>query len=138
MISHFRSDDQTDLFDQMCRFNTSKSDNYRRHCSKYALKHYSYEAVIQLPPEFDIDPLPNLGPKVNHHFKHVNTDFIEIEHPRWGLINSLFTNQDMKKGEEIFVNYDYELLEFPMDHPWYHEQRIAYEKEQRLNKEIAK
>ena len=39
---------------------------------------YSYEEIFQLPPEFDIDPLPNLGPKVNHNFMHNNTIYIEI------------------------------------------------------------
>ena len=119
----------------MCKFNTSKSDDYRRDCSKYAMMLYSYEGIFQLPPEFDIDPLPNLGPKVNHHFKHNNTIYIEIEHPRWGLIIALLTTRDVKKEEEIFANYDYDPDEFPMDYPWYHDQKIAFQKEERLRKE---
>ena len=130
--SNFRFDDQTHLFDQMCRFNTSKTNDYRRDCSKYAAMLNSYEGVFQLPPEFDIDPLPNLGPKVNHHFKHNNTEYVEVEHPIWGLILGLLVSHDVKKGEELFANYDYGLDEFPLDYPWYHEQRIAYEREERL------
>ena len=34
-----------------------------------------------VPKIFDVNPLPNLGPKVNHHFRLNNSVFIEMEHP---------------------------------------------------------
>ena len=101
---------------------------------------YSYEGIFQLPPEFDIDPLPNLGPKVNHHFKHNNTIYIEIEHPRWGLIQSVTPFKDLKAGEELFTNYGYDRNgeqpgDFPHDYPWYWESRQKYKRQERFEKE---
>ena len=49
--------------------NTSKTDDYRRACKKYTLGFSVWYAVVDLPPEFDVGPFPNLGPKVNHHFR---------------------------------------------------------------------
>ena len=46
--------------------------------------------------EIDVNPLPNMGPKVNHHFRKNNAGFQEIEHPRWGLIQSLIARKDIK------------------------------------------
>ena len=58
--------DQTDLFSQACTYNTSKSDDYRRHCKKYSVGVSIINAEIHLPPELDVNPLPNLGnDKVN-------------------------------------------------------------------------
>ncbi len=53
-----------------CVMNTSRSDEYRRHCKKYSLGFSAYDQIIDLPPEFDKEPYPNLGPKVNHHFRY--------------------------------------------------------------------
>ena len=38
--------------------NTSKSVDYRRECKKYSVGNH---ASFNLPPELDVDPLPNLG-----------------------------------------------------------------------------
>ena len=56
------------LYNQKCTFNTSKSMEYRRACKKYSLKFDTWVANFGLPPESDINPFMNLGPKVNHHF----------------------------------------------------------------------
>ena len=53
--------EQTDLYSMACTFNKSKSDDYRRHCKKYSLSVNIIDAKIDLPPEFDVHPLPNLG-----------------------------------------------------------------------------
>ena len=70
-----------------------------------------------------MDPLPNLGPKVNHHFTKNNSDFLEIEHPRWGLIQSIVTTKEVKAGEELFLYYGYKENLFPLDFPWYFQQK---------------
>ena len=53
--------DQLELYSKACTFNTSKSDDYRRHCKKYSVGMGFLNAQIDMPPEFDVNPLPNLG-----------------------------------------------------------------------------
>ena len=77
-------------------------------------------AMICVPPEFDYDPLPNMGPKINHHFTLNNAKYVEVEHPRWGLIVGIFLIKNIKAGDEIFTHYGYSKMDFPNDHPWYH------------------
>ena len=134
----YRYPDQYELYKKSCTFNISKSDDYRRGCKKYSLGIGSYHAFFDLPPEYDVNPLPNLGGKVNHHFYKNNTVFMEMEHPRYGLIQSLTPTRDIKAGEELFAYYGYASKEFPSDFPWYYEAKIVAEKELRLIKEQKK
>ena len=53
--------DQTEIYSQACTMNTSKSEDYRRHCKKYSLTLSMLNAKIDLPPELDVHPLPTLG-----------------------------------------------------------------------------
>ena len=92
----------------------------------------TYKGIIDLPPEFDVNPLPNLGPKVNHHFRRNNCVFIEMEHPRFGLILSVIPTRDVKAGEELFADYGYQKAEFPSDFPWYWETLMEIERSERL------
>ena len=115
--------------------NTSRSDEYRRHCCKYTIRLESYNASINLPPEFDVDPLPNLGSKVNHHFQLKNTRFLEVEHPIWGLIMGLFTTKNVNAGNELFAFYTYIPRDFPEDYPWYWDLKMTTEKKIRLNRQ---
>ena len=130
----YRTPDQTDLYRSSCSFNTSKSVEYRRHCKKYSLGLSSYKALIDIPPEFDVNPLPNLGPKVNHHFRFNNSGYTELEHPRWGLIQSVTAMHDLRAGDELFTFYGYKPGDFPEDFPWYWETKLAIDKEDRLAK----
>ena len=137
----YRIPDQHELYLESCTQNTSKSDDYRRLCKKYSLGVSSYQAIIDLPPEFDVNPLPNLGGKVNHHFRLNNSVFIEMEHPRWGLMQSLTPARDVKAGEELFAYYGYKSKEFPADFQWYWETLMEIEKQERLElkeKELQK
>ena len=132
----YRIPDQQDLYKASCTYNTSKSDDYRRLCKKYSLGVSSYKGIIDLPPEFDVNPLPNLGGKVNHHFRLNNSVFIEMEHPRWGLMQSLTPARDVKAGEELFAYYGYKSKEFPADFQWYWETLMEIEKQERLELEL--
>ena len=76
--------------------------------------------------------------QVNHNFELNNTHFDIMDHPRWGLIQSVVASRDIKAGEELFGYYGYEINKFPDDIPWYHEQKIMFEKEQRLKLERKK
>ena len=135
----YRAKDQEQLYRDQCSHNISKSDIYRRNSKKYSIPLKTYDATIDLPPEFDNNPLPNLGPKVNHHFKLANSAYLETEHPRWGLIHSVTAIfWDLKAGEELFTNYNYGRFDFPEDFPWYWETKIAIEREERLKKEGKK
>ena len=48
-----------------------------------------------------------LGHKVNHSFKYQKTAYGKVFHPRFGNIRSVYSTKDIKRGEEIFVNYGY-------------------------------
>ena len=117
----YNSNGQLQSFEKQHLYNESKSDNYRRECLKYAVDITFFEGRIALPPEEDIDPLPNIGPKVNHHFLENNAHYIEVEHPRWGLIQSVMPQSDLTSGQELFTFYGYEKFPFPKDYPWYWE-----------------
>jgi len=131
----YRVPDQTKLYNEACTYNTTKSDEYRRHCKKYTLYISYYSGSIDIPPEMDVNPLPNLGPKVNHHFRANNSVYMETEHPRWGLIQSVTPTRNIKAGEELFTYYGYGASEFPNDFPWYFETKLAVEREERLENE---
>ena len=62
--------------------------------------------------------------------------FVEAEHPRWGLIQSVVSQQDLKAGSEVLTHYGYteEDRKFPADFPWYFEAKEALEKEEILKK----
>ena len=117
----------------------------RRECKKYTLSLSSFEAAIDLLPELDVNPLPNLGPKVNHHFKFNNSAYIETEHPRWGYIQSVtplryspWMPETIKAGKELFTYYGYKKAMFPEDFPWYWEDQNKILREERLKKEAKK
>ena len=61
-----------------------------------------------------------------------------MDHPRWGLIQSVVASRDINVGEELFGYYGYQINKFPDDIPWYHEQKNMFEKEQRLKLERKK
>ena len=67
-------------FRETCTNNITKSDEYRRHCKKYSLGTNTFGGTIDLPPELDKNPLPNLGPKVNHHFRDQNSGTVVENH----------------------------------------------------------
>ena len=138
----YRHNDQLELFHKTCSYDTSKSDHYRRQCSKYSIKIVTYHGTINLPPELDHEHrLPTLGPKVNHHFKANNSIYIETEHPVWGLIMGVVPTIDIAAGQELYTYYNYEKIpsgvpqEFPNDFPWYWEEKMKADRETRLQVE---
>ena len=52
-------------YQNKCIANEAKSNEYRRNCNKYTINLETWwKGHIDLPPEFDVNPLPTLGPKV--------------------------------------------------------------------------
>ena len=124
---------ERNLLTRNCDNDITKSDEYRRKCSKYNIGLQSYDVRITLPPEADVLPFPNLGAKVNHSFRVNNTYFRQIEHPRWGICQSVTTHRDIKAGEELFSYYGYRgQSDFPQDFPWYFEEKMKFDREMRL------
>ena len=64
---------------------------------------------IHIPkPYWDISNYrATLGHKMNHSFRYQKAAYGKAFHPRFGNIRSLYATADIKRGEEIFVNYGY-------------------------------
>ena len=73
----YRIPDQAKLYKELCIDDTTKSDEYRRNCKKYTLYISSFGGIIDLPPELDVNPLPNLGKKMK---KIVENSELEANH----------------------------------------------------------
>ena len=77
---------------------------------KYTISFDDYtDTEVDIPPEYwSIEKYrATLGHKVNHSFKKANTVFGNAIHPRFGSILTVFATKDIKKGEEILVDYRY-------------------------------
>ena len=46
--------------------------------------------------------------KINHSFKYANTEFGSAIHPRFGHTRTAFATKDIKKGEQILCDYQYD------------------------------
>ena len=57
----------------------------------------------------------SLGHKVNHSFSP-NCKFGTIQHPRWGRVRTVVTTELVRAGQELLVDYGYDLLRCP---DWY-------------------
>ena len=55
-----------------------------------------------------------------------------MDHPRWGLIQSLIATRNIKAGEELYAHYGYSTRNFPSDFPWYWELKMKVDKENRM------
>ena len=51
----------------------------------------------------------SLGHKLNHSFKKLNTKFGRGYHPRFGNTRAIVATKDIQRGEELLVDYGYEL-----------------------------
>ncbi len=59
----------------------------------------------------------SLAHKLNHSFKKANCVFISVYNPRFGVIRGAETTRNVRKGEQIFVEYGYPIEDlYP---PWY-------------------
>ena len=78
--------------------------------------------------------------QVNHSFEP-NAQYGAIDHPRFGVIASVVSRRPIKKGEEIFTNYNYpsDILASKIGLNWYSELKeelsVALKEEIRVNKE---
>ena len=52
---------------------------------------------------------------------HFQAKYKCIDHPRFGLVTGVFlsSGKELKKGQEVFINYGYTENSFPHDFPWY-------------------
>ena len=64
---------------------------------------------MNVPPEYwTIERYrATLGYKINHSFKKSNTKFGHAIHPRFGPIIVVIATRNIKKGEELLVDYSY-------------------------------
>ena len=75
--------------------------------------------------------------QVNHHFRKTNSYYHEIEHPRYGWIQSVTTSKPVKAGEELYTNYGYKMTKMgdeDSNFPWYWELKRNMDKEARLER----
>ena len=102
-------------------------------------KYSSSDYRIRLNADVDLD-IPSgserlsqycatLGHKVNHSLND-NAEWALVEHPRFGLIRGINTRKDIKKDEEILINYQMNLADAP---DWY---RVVWLRHQREFKKL--
>ena len=85
------------------------------------------------------DACLNVFFQVNHDFRKHNSEYINIEHPRWGAIMGVSTTTNVKAGEEIFTNYGYpRKLPMPEDFPWYWDMKKQIEDAENLEAKNSK
>ena len=100
-------------------------------CFKNLLRSY-FGTVLDLPPWLDDLKVYNatLGHKVNHDFgSKINAHFGAIEHPRFGQIPVIFAKMSIYKGEEIFLDYGFDLShDLKKLAPWFIEGLEKHEK----------
>ena len=48
---------------------------------------------------------------MNHRFRNTNVDFDFVTSPRFGLTRCLRSTRFIERGEELFVDYEYDLEE---------------------------
>jgi hypothetical protein len=98
----------------------------KRKCHKYKISSH-LGALINIPPEWDDINLYNatLAHKVNNKFEpFTNADFSFMEHPRFGVMVSIFAIKNITAGEEIFLDYTYAVNAIGKKMvPWYFQQR---------------
>ena len=78
---------------------------------------------------------------MNHHFTRNNSVYSEIEHPRWGIIQSVRLYQKeaekLDAGDELFTYYGYKPnMPFPSDFPWYWELKVQSDLQIRKQKQV--
>ncbi len=74
---------------------------------KYVGDHFCGH-TIYIPVEYGSLKKYNatLGHKLNHSFR-ANARTMPFDSPRFGLVQGIFTTRDVKRGEELFINYGY-------------------------------
>ena len=68
-LGYVYNNEQSKIYRRHCSMNVSKTDDERRHCSKYSISVSPLNKTIDIPPEIDVNPetfFPSLGPKVNN------------------------------------------------------------------------
>ena len=111
-------------------------------CMKYRINGFA-EVLFDIPPWKDDLNLYNatLAHKVNNAFwPKKNAEFAGVEHPRFGLIPCVKTIKNVKKDEEIFLDYGYDQInagDTQKTHQWYFDQKEQVIRENRLAKEAT-
>ena len=98
-------------------------------CKTYRMN--SYDILINIPPwENDLNVYnATLAHKVNNEFEpRINALFGSIEHPRFGFIPAVLSSRDIRKDEEILLDYGY-FGEMKNEAEWYFELKAKRQKE---------
>ena len=83
------------------------------YCFRYAvhknLLGFSQYFMMNVPPEYwsIVHYRATLAHKINHSFNNSNTEFGSVIHPRFGPIRSAFATKDIKRGEQLLIDYGY-------------------------------
>lgn len=96
---------------------------------------YHCNLIVDIPPKHISTYKATLGHKANHHFEPNNNVVLTwIDSPRFGPVAALTSTKWIKKGEEIFNNYNYNVKDTTL--PWYKEtyMKLIHEKESRTVK----
>ena len=109
---------QDDIFSQ--EMTTQEEDDAASYLFNFGetYKDFPSDLCIDLPTGYRTVQKyrSTLGHKINHSFIGTNIYWGFVRHPSFGPIVSLMASKPITKGEELFINYKYELEDAP---PWY-------------------
>ena len=106
--------------------NMTKEETYQASQYYFNLGHFSPKSwgihpdiCIDIPEKFRsvVDYRTTLGHKVNHKFSPESNGYFEVvKHPLFGVIVAVVATDVIRRGQEVFVNYNYRLSTAP---DWY-------------------
>ena len=129
--------------DQIYQRNMTKEETYQASRYYFSLGYFTPkswgihpEICIDIPERFRslVNYRTTLGHKVNHKFSDETNSYFEVvKHPLFGVITALVADKVIRRGEEVFTNYNYNLRTAP---DWYREGYKLYR--QRTNPEFSR
>lgn len=97
------------------------------------------KATITIPVEMGSTDIyrATLGHKLNHQFEPNCAFGGVLDSPRFGFIRAFYTLRDIKKGEELFIHYGYNVEKGPI---WYRElyQKLVASKKDQNGVDLSK